>query len=141
MSQPVRKMRPMCDCPSDDELFRGIDQQIDARHWQLIGVGFGEGPSSTPWTYTIGLAEGFDHPELCLVGACCWTCSGSLLNALGERVQRGERFDRSTLPVVVDDRGVDVEVAFRRVEGLALVTSWFAAWHAYYRSKPHDSPP
>jgi hypothetical protein len=140
MSHPVIKIPSMCDCPTDDDLFHSIDQQIDARRWKLIGVGFGEQPSPTPWMYTIGLAEGFGHPELCMVGACCWTCSGSLLRALAERVGAGERFDRAMCAAVEDDLGVEL-VGFRPVQGSALVTSWFAAWHAYYRSKPYAPPP
>jgi hypothetical protein len=132
----------MCDCPTDEEMFRSIDRWIDERRWQLIGVGYGDPPSPVPWTYTIGLAEGYGHPELFTVGACCYTCSGSLLNALGDRVAAGERFDEASRePIVVDDRGVDVELHLRPVEGRALVGDWFAMWHRYYWSKPYEGPP
>ena len=108
----------MCNCPTEEEMFRSIDRCIDERRWKLIGVGYGNPPSPVPWTYTIGLAEGFAHPELFTVGACCSTCSGSLLHAVGELVAAGGRFDEpSQDPIVVHDRGEDVEVHVRRVEG------------------------
>lgn len=138
---PRRHDAPMCDCPTDDDLFRAIDQQIDAGHWYRIGVGFGEDPSPTPWTYTIGLTELFGHPELCIVGMCCWTCSSELLSAVSERVRTGALFGRSPLPVVVGDRRGDVEVATRPVHPVALETSWFAVWRRYYGSKPWAPPP
>ena len=132
----------MCNCPTEDEMFRSIDRWVDERRWQLIGVGYGDPPSPVPWTYTIGLAEGFGHPELFTVGVCCSPCSGSLLNALGERVAAGERFDMASAgPVLVRDGGEDVEVHLRPVEGRALDGSWFAMWHRYYGSKPYDAPP
>ncbi len=132
----------MCNCPSEAELFRSLDRRIDDRRWQLIGVGYGDPPSPVPWTYTIGLAEGFQHPELFTVGAWCSPCSGSLLNALGDRVAVGERFDGpSHEPIVVHDGGEELEVHVRPVEGPALVGNWFAMWHRYYWSKPYESPP
>lgn len=131
----------MCNCPTEEEMFRSIDRWIDERRWQLIGVGYGDPPSPVPWTYTIGLAEGYAHPELFTVGACCSTCSGSLLHALAELVAAGGRFDEpSHDPIVVHDRGEDVELHVRPVEGPALIGGWFAMWHRYYRSKPYDSP-
>ncbi|MEA3056070.1 MAG: hypothetical protein QOD30_1502 [Actinomycetota bacterium] len=132
----------MCECPSDDELFRSIDHRIDARRWQLLGIGYGDASTPIPWTYSIGLAEGFDHPELFVVGSFCYECSGHLLNSIGELVANGARFDRPTSnELVLVDRGADVPVHLRPVEGRPLVTNWFAAWHAYYRSKPYEPPP
>ena len=132
----------MCNCPSEDEMFRSIDRWIDERRWQLIGVGYGDPPSPVPWTYTIGLGEAFVHPELFTVGACCYPCSGSLLNALGDRVAAGERFDAPTQePIVVHDPAGDFEVHVRPVEGRPLDTDWFAMWHRYYGSKPYAPPP
>jgi len=133
----------MCEqCPSEEELFGSIDRLIDRRRWQLIGVGYDDPSVPVPWTYSIGLAEGFDHPELFVVGACCYECSGHLLHAMGELVAAGARFDRpSAEELVLEDRGVEVPVHLRPVEGPPLVTRWFGAWHGYYRSKPYDPPP
>src|SRR5688572_17112612 len=139
---PSRHHRRMCNCPTDEELFRSIDRWIDERRWQLIGVGFGEHPSPTPWAYTIGLAEGFGHPELFIVGACCYSCSSSALDVLANRVAAGERFDEpSPTPIAVVDELGGVEVHVRPVEGLALESDWFAMWHRYYWSKAYDPPP
>ena len=127
----------MCDCPSNDELFRSIDRWIDERRWQLISVGFEEA-SGSRWTYSIGLIEGFGHPELVVAGGCCAACGGWVINQLGDRIAAGERWPMPTDEPVPLDGGPLVHL--RPVPDECWTADWFAAWVSYYGSKSYAPP-
>jgi hypothetical protein len=58
--------REECGCPTPDEMQASIDRQIRESHYQVIHVGRGE---TTPsFTYTVGFAHAFQHPEIMIVG-------------------------------------------------------------------------
>jgi len=129
----------MCNCPSPHDLFTSIDEAIDGGRWMISGVADGP-PGQSKWLYTIGLAERFRHPELVVVGVCCASCFGWVLNDLGDRVSAGERLDRATAePLAVGTNGGLVHL--RPVRAECWESDSFAVWHAYYRDKPCDAPP
>jgi hypothetical protein len=125
----------MRDCPAPTDVFARIDASIGAGHWHLIAVDDDEGPS---WTYTVGLTEHFDHPELVVVGSCS-CCASVLLDAVAERIAEGYRCPVvDGVPVEID---LDEPVRFRAVHADQWKTSRFAMWQAYYDRKPWTPPP
>lgn len=72
-----------------DELTRRVRADIDTHGWHVGLVPPDE--QSPSWAFTIGLLEGFDHPELCVFGLELETAH-RLLNAAGLRIRRGERW-------------------------------------------------
>jgi hypothetical protein len=134
---PLRHHRDMCNCPSDEELYRYIDDAIDGGRWAISGVGVGP-PDELKWLYTIGLEERFAHPELVVVGVCCGPCGGGILNRVGDRIAAGDRFD------VASEEPIDLDGGFvhvRPVRSECWASSWFAVWHSYYDAKPYAPPP
>lgn len=72
----------------NDELLAGIHGHIERTGWSLMSV---MGSRRTlPWTYTIGLLEKFDHPELIMIGVDDRS-AGGVLNALGALAERSRR--------------------------------------------------
>ena len=59
--------------------------------WRVVGV-MGE-RSYAPFAYTVGLSTAFDHPEVVIFGLNDdLDFMGTLLNDIGARVEKGERF-------------------------------------------------
>src|SRR3954469_19170686 len=137
MSHPLVIIRRMCNCPSDAELYRYIDDAIDTGRWAITGVGVGP-PGELKWLYTVGLEEQFSHPELVVVGVCCGACGGGILNGVGDRIAAGERFDQPSIEPIDLDGGL---VHTRPVPDECWRSSWFAVWKSYYSTKPYDPPP
>ncbi len=71
-----------------------IDARVraDIAHfgWHLVMIP--PTPESTGWVHTIGLSERFEHPELIVFGND-FSVLSPLLNALGERIRGGVRFE------------------------------------------------
>jgi hypothetical protein len=108
----------------DPDLFSTWDV-IDRHGWMCQYV-FGC-LDSLPWAYTIGLAGGWDHPELIVVGLDPdW--SGHLLNQLGEQVRDGRRFSHGDLV----DLDLDEPISLGDVHRDNYRTSLFAMWLHYY---------
>ena len=129
----------MCNCPSEEDVFRSIDRFIDENRWQHIAVGFeSRDPLERRWVYSIGLAENFGHPELVLVGAWCAQCSRDAVSELGTRVAGGERFD---IPTVDPIKLLDGLAHVRPVRRACWDGDWFAMWRRYYASKSDGVPP
>ena len=97
--------------------------------WHLVLIPPDHGTSG--WVHTIGLEQGFGHPELLVFGNDLAVLA-PLLNALGERVRGGVKFSAGS-----EIEGVlqGLPIAFR-----AIVPKWIqpflgnAAWH-YQRER------
>lgn len=121
-------MCKMCDGWSLDEVLADMAAIIRRCGWMLQGV-----ESARPWTYTIGLAEGFGHPELLIVEPMHE--GGQVLNELGERIRHGSRFadgDR----VVVQHREFELHL----LHPDAIDDGVVGMWQSYYLDSP-DPPP
>lgn len=99
---------------------------IEHHGWMIQWV-FGE---SHAWAYTVGLSEGFHHPELVLADVCCPRCAGSILNSIGELVRGGHRFDHGDL--LADPSGRILRLC--EVHRDNFETGVFAVWTGYHRS-------
>jgi len=92
--------------------------------WHLVMIP--PTPDATGWVHTIGLDERFGHPELIVFGND-FSVLAPLLNAVGERIRGGARFEAGS-----ELRGVleGLPLAFRSV-----AAKWIepflgnAAWH------------
>jgi hypothetical protein len=120
----------ICDGLSQDEALFDLDFTIARHGWALQIVE--PGPGDPGWTYTIGLTD-FGHPELVMVGLA--SDAGAVLNGLGERVRRGERFAVGDSTEAAGARVVVGEVHPAQVED-GLVDSWFAHYEAPGRPPP-----
>jgi hypothetical protein len=59
-------MCEICDGKTHEEVLEGMNERIAKFGFTMQGV---EGtPDQPPWIYTVGLVDGFDHPELYLRG-------------------------------------------------------------------------
>jgi hypothetical protein len=81
-------MCEICQGASDDEVLFGIYGRIYRFGWTIEYVQGRD--ASHSWGYTIGLTEGFGHPELALAGADAQT-TGTFLNSIGRAIRRGDR--------------------------------------------------
>ncbi len=78
-----------CDGWSDEEIRQWYLDTIEEVGWALCAVE--AGPSSPPFTYTVGLTRFHDHPELVMSGLS-GPDAAPLLNELGQHVREGHRF-------------------------------------------------
>jgi hypothetical protein len=79
----------MCEGNDRDDVLFHLDARIARFGWVCQAV-TGHRPPALDWVYTIGLAGGFQHPELVVLGD---VESGSrALNELGEKIRSGRRF-------------------------------------------------
>jgi len=88
-----------CHDPEDAALNRWFDTTIERYGWAITGVEADD--ETVPWLYTMGLADGFDHPELIVVGMR-YEAAKRLLNELGDRIRNGLRITTSSVPEVGD---------------------------------------
>lgn len=75
----------MCDGYSADDVLRELDLTIRVHGFTRVGVGDG---SASGWTYTVGLAENFGHPDLICIEIEP-EAQHRFLNAVGEMVVEG----------------------------------------------------
>lgn len=109
-----RGMCIMCNGASLDEVRFDLHGRIERHGWAVQYVA--EESIGRSWAYTIGLAAGFDHPELVVVGLEPEP-AGGLLNVLGDMIRDGTRFDAGHLT---------------RVHPAHFVRGVFASWVDYY---------
>jgi hypothetical protein len=124
----------MCNGASRDEVRFHLHGTISRHGWAIFGVGDHE---TTGWLYTIGLVAGFNHPELVVVGQEP-ALAAAVLNHLGERVRRGERFDVADRTAVGDES----EVGLRHVHPVQIELGLLNAWVDYYGAlgPPYPEP-
>ena len=118
-------MCEICDGKTYEELWAEIDSKIGANGWTLQAVA--PSPPEPGWVYTIGLVEGFGHPELVVTDPDP-VAYGSLLDEISEHVRRGERFGAGG---ALDLDGYRVE--FGPVHPSYLANGLLASWESYYR--------
>jgi hypothetical protein len=116
-------MCDICNGMTHEESYQRTMRAIEQYGWAISGV---EAGSGLGWAYTIGLLEGFDHPELVVIGLG-WPGGGNLLNQLGERVAAGQLL----YPGLSTYRADGVEF------GAVAPDQWktqstFAGWQGYY---------
>jgi Domain of unknown function (DUF4262) len=119
-----------CEGADDDDVRFAIHANILRYGWHVTAVVADR--VSRSWAYTIGLA-GLGHPEFSVVGqeaedACV------LVNALGESVRAGRRFEAGETVVVSGVRWLIGEVHPFHYEA-----GTFVEWDDYYRAlgPPH----
>lgn len=123
----------ICDGATEDEFLFDLYGKIDRYGWAVIAV---EASHDTPnWSYTVGLSDGFGHPELVVVGLQPYDAQ-RLLNLIGGHVRRGERFDAGTR-LAVPQAGVEVHLG--EVHPAQWEHGVFAMWEGYYEAlgPPH----
>src|ERR1700704_1719690 len=76
----------ICDGGTEEEQQSDRLVRIAVHGFTMVQV---EGTS--PWTYTIGLAPSFDHPELVVTGVP--GMAGELITDVVDRIREGQRFD------------------------------------------------
>jgi hypothetical protein len=116
-------MCDICDGMTHEEFNQRTMRKIEQYGWVISGVEDGPGLG---WAYTVGLLEGFDHPELVVVGLD-WPEAVHLLNQLGDRVAAG----RLLYPGLGDDTIAGIDF------GAVAPSQWkarstFAGWQGYY---------
>jgi hypothetical protein len=120
----------MCDGWSWEEFRQQLQRWIDESGFALIPVtgsvpGFG-------WTYTIGLFDTFDHPELVAVAGRI-TNQADVLHALAQCVRDGERFKAGDTRALHGGEVGFVDVHPAHV-ARGLVDAWFRFHHETMRS-------
>ncbi len=80
-------MCAICDGKSQSEFLATLKNRIEVHGFTMVSVGDDHGS----WTYTIGLTNTFDHPELVVTGLAPESAYG-LLDALVDRIRTGEQF-------------------------------------------------
>lgn len=120
----------MCDGYSEEEIHTRYDGLIAEHGWMVQHIGGGPA-DGTPWSYTIGLSHGFDHPELVVVGLRPQPAV-VLLNDLGRRVRDGETFVSGAS---ADNPDGTLEVGFGHVHPLLWEGPLLTGWRAYYESR------
>lgn len=116
----------ICDGATEDEFLFDLYGKIDRFGWAVISV---EASHDTPnWSYTVGLSDGWDHPELVVVGLQPYDAQ-RLLNLIGGRIRQGERFDPG-MRLAVPQAGVDVH--FGAVHPEQWEHGVFGTWEGYY---------
>lgn len=129
--------RGMSRSRGNDEAEHKVLSDIRDHDWHVMLVREAEGKSprlsndaavqaayDACFTYTIGLTISFDHPELILVGE--WQYAHQIINAAGELIRDGQRFQRGDRSTEVLD---GLEVRFDSVsdtKGAELLT--WAKW-------------
>lgn len=101
MSHPLSSMVDMCmmcDGYTWEEVQQWYADAIAVHGWAVIGV---EDEHLTGWAYTVGLVDGFDHPELIVVGMG-FKGAKRLLNDLGHQILNGKRFTIESVAEVGD---------------------------------------
>jgi len=117
-------MCEICQGASDDELLFGIYGRIHNFGWGIEYVQ-GRGVSDS-WGYTIGLTEGFGHPELALAGSDMQT-TALLINSIGRAISRGDMPTPGELFVCNGNQLLLVEVHSAHYE-----RGTFGMWNFYY---------
>jgi len=112
----------LCDGGTEEELQTDRSIRIAVHGFTMVQV---EGVPS--WTYTIGLARSFDHPELVVTGLP--DGAPDLINDVVDRIRDGERFDASSPPMALCDCA---SVAFGAVHREQWVHGRFDQWLDYY---------
>jgi hypothetical protein len=72
-----------------DEKEQAVLGHVERVGWSITSVSEQDGVPG--WSFTIGLFENFDHPEVAIFGMKAQSCQ-SILNWIGENVRKGNHF-------------------------------------------------
>lgn len=118
----------MCDGGTVEEWLEETRQRIDRQGFTMVSVGGGK----SSWTYTIGLVESLDHPELVVTGLG-GEYEQSLIGDVVAHIKNGERFEIGDTAL----HGVPLRI------GHVHPTQWrcgrFNLWLEYYDA--HEGTP
>jgi hypothetical protein len=113
-------MCDICDGATREELNAEAQMRIAVHGYTLQAVAGGD---IQPWVYTIGLVDGFDHPELIIVGKSPrW--SARVLASFADEIVAGERYDEGD-QMAIDD----LTLRFGAVHEVQYRLDTFARWH------------
>lgn len=124
-------MCAICDGWTYEEFLDDLHERVQRFGWALHGV-----EARRPWTYTIGLTERFDHPELVLAGVDN-SLAGNTLNALGRMIAMGEQLRPGRAHVTV----AETELAFGSVHAVHISAGLVGMWRRYYVEHRPGAPP
>lgn len=117
-------MCSLCDGTSYEQLLEDTGERIERIGFTMVGVE--ADPDHPPWVYTIGLVEGYDHPELTMPGIPI-QLAAEVVSALATRVLDGE----CIVPGVdVHFDGLPFHVS--QVDQQLWAGDRFNQWRAYY---------
>ena len=116
---------------SKDAVISKMKSDVQTFGWHCLSVHPREGEAGESFTYTIGLAESFGHPEIMLFGLGKKTAHGILSDCV-DKIRSGTRF----LPNVeyADVIGGGYKVLFREVR-LECLSEYFGLAVRYYEGK------
>jgi hypothetical protein len=116
----------ICNGATHDELLFDLHGRIERDGWTAMHVEAGHDNPS--WSYTIGLTESFDHPELVVVGLhppdAAW-----LLGWVAARIDAGAGFEAGE-HILMPGAGIDVLVG--EVHPDQWTNDVFNTWLNYY---------
>jgi hypothetical protein len=121
----------ICDGGTEEEAFSGEFVRIAVHGFTMLHV-----EANPPWTYTIGLLQSYDHPELVMTGQPP-DMTAELLTDVVEHIRQGERYDGSSAPLALCDC---TSVAFGPVHAEQWTHGRFNQWLNYYDRLGEEPP-
>jgi hypothetical protein len=119
---------------SPDEVMSDEFMRIALRGFTIVGV-----EASSPWAYTIGLMQSFNHPELVVTGPSLER-AGHLLGAVSGRVRDGERFTATSPPQSVCKCSTVAFGAVHRGQWEQGRFDWWFQYYAWAGGSPRAEP-
>lgn len=111
-----------CDGYSFEQSMLALDLTIRTCGWQLTQV-----TGTSPWSYTIGLTESYDHPELMVAGLEL-DMQSTVIRKIVDSIASTGNVDHAFL----ERQGVTlVEVHPNHLAG-----DWFGTWSNFYGHRP-----
>jgi hypothetical protein len=114
------------------EVMAKVASDVQQFGWHCISVAPRQGESGSHWSYTIGLCENLNHPEIAIFGLSAKTAHGILSDCV-EAIRAGKRYALGN-PVTGVVKG-DIPVEFRLVKAEHLREKFGAATR-YYGERP-----
>ena len=111
-----------CDGYSFEQSMLALDLTIRTHGWALTQV-----TAEMPWSYTIGLSESYDHPELMIAGVELST-QRSVVNRIVDAIVKTGSVDHPLL--------ADAGITLVEVHPTHLADHWFGRWSAHYERIP-----
>ena len=99
-----------------------LDLTIRTHGWALVQV-----TDTNPWSYTVGLLESHDHPELMITGLEL-DLQGSVIHRIVGSIEMTGSVDHPLL--------ADSGIALVEVHPHHLVGDWFTTWANFYHRLP-----
>ena len=114
------------------EVMAKVASDVERFGWHCMSVAPRQGETGNSWSYTVGLYEKLNHPEIAIFGLSSKTAHGILSDCV-EAIRAGRRYPLNT-PVSGVVKG-DILVEFRLVKSEHLREKFGAATR-YYGEKP-----